>query len=98
MQEECVERRAMMPSSRGFRTLLALLLFAGLLAAQRADRITITGIVTDPSGNSIPNATVRIRNNNTGVETPLTSNEVGLYTSPLLVIGNYTVTVEHAGF
>ena len=75
-----------------------LLLLVGIVNAQRADRATITGIVTDPSGNGIPAATVRIRNENTAVETPLTTNESGLYTSPLLVLGTYSVTVEHPGF
>ena len=87
-----------MPNSRYILRIGILLCFAGLLFAQRADRATITGIVTDPTGNSIPNANVRIRNDNTGVETPLTTNEAGLYTSPLLTLGTYTVTVEHAGF
>ena len=66
--------------------------------AQRADRATITGIVTDPTGNNIPGATVQIRNQNTSVETVLTTNDAGAYTSPLLVLGIYSVTVEHAGF
>jgi hypothetical protein len=58
----------------------------------------MTGIVTDPTGNSVPNATVRIRNDDTGVETTLQTNVAGAYTSPLLVLGKYTVTVESAGF
>jgi hypothetical protein len=77
---------------------LCALLLAGTLFAQRADRIEITGIVTDPSGNSIPSAAVRIRNVETGVETVLNTNEAGAYTSPLMVIGTYTISVEHAGF
>src|SRR5262252_2431696 len=84
--------------SRLILTSLFLLLFKVLVFAQRADRINITGIVTDPTGNAIPNANVHVRNELTGVDTPLTSNEVGLYTSPLLVIGTYTVTVDHPGF
>jgi len=76
----------------------ALLLAAGLLFSQRADRATITGIVTDPSGTPIAASAVRIVDNNTGVETKLETNDAGVYTSPLLVLGNYTVTVEHPGF
>src|SRR6266481_5118728 len=91
-------RRAVMPGCRRLFRISALLFFAGLLLAQRADRATITGIVTDPSGNSIPNATVRIHNDGTGVDTPLTTNDSGLYVSPLLTLGTYSVTVEHAGF
>jgi hypothetical protein len=87
-----------MPLSKGLVVSLALALLPGILNAQRADRATITGIVTDPTGNSIPNATVHVRNENTGVDTPLATNESGLYTSPLLVLGTYSVLVEHSGF
>jgi hypothetical protein len=88
-----------MPRFRGAVTVFALLLVTGLLLnAQRADRATITGIVTDPSGNSIPGANVNIRNDETGIETPMMTNEVGAYSSPLLVLGKYTVTVGHSGF
>lgn len=87
-----------MPNSRYIALCGVLLVFAGVLLAQRADRATITGLVTDPAGSSVPNATVRVRGDNTGVETTLTSNEAGLYTTPLLTLGVYTVTVEHAGF
>jgi hypothetical protein len=73
-------------------------LLAGLVFAQRADRATITGIVTDPSGTVVAGATVRLHNDNTGVDTTLTTNDAGAYTSPLLVLGTYTVSIEHAGF
>jgi len=86
-----------MPVSRVIR-FGSVLLLAGVLFAQRADRATITGIVTDPTGNSIPNATVRVLNQDTGVDTQLSSNDAGLYTSPLLTLGRYSVTVEHPGF
>lgn len=79
-------------------TFLTLPLVAACLFAQRADRATITGIVTDPSGNNIPNATVKIHNDDTGVDTILQTNEAGAYTSPLLVLGTYTVTAESSGF
>jgi hypothetical protein len=86
------------PYSRSIIILSAVVVFSGLLVAQRADRATITGIVSDPSGTSIPNATVRIRNDETGVETTLRTNDAGLYTSPLLTLGMYSVTVEQSGF
>jgi hypothetical protein len=74
------------------------ILFSGLLLAQRADRATITGIVTDATGSSVPGAKVTVANDGTGVQDVLTSNAVGAYSSPLLVLGSYTVTVEQAGF
>src|SRR5438270_1701524 len=87
-----------MPKFRVAFGLFALPLMAGLLLAQRADRATITGLVADPTGNNIPGATVKIRNDDTGVETTLATNDARAYTSPQLVLGSYTVTVEHAGF
>lgn len=79
---------------------MLMLLATGVVVvfAQRADRATIAGIVTDPRGAVVAGATVRIHNNGTGVDTTLTTNSAGSYTSPLLVLGNYTVTVEQSGF
>jgi len=79
-------------------SLLGLLLVSGSLLAQRSDRGIVTGIVTDPSGSSVAGATVKVRNEGTGVETVLTTNEAGAYTTPPLVLGTYSVTVDHAGF
>ena len=71
---------------------------AALLLAQRADRATLTGVVTDSTGRSIAGAAVKVRSDNTGVLTELTTNEAGVYSSPSLVLGAYTITVEQAGF
>ncbi len=68
------------------------------LLAQRADRAIITGVVTDPTGSAVVGATVKVRNQGTGVETVLTTNGAGAYNSPLLVLGSYSVTVDHEGF
>jgi hypothetical protein len=80
------------------RLSLVCLVFAALLLAQRADRATITGVVIDPNGAYVVGANVKIRNEATGVETVLVSNDAGAYTTPLLTLGTYTVTVEHPGF
>jgi hypothetical protein len=68
------------------------------MPAQRADRATITGVVQDPNSAYIVDAVVRVRNEGTGVETTMRSNEAGAYTTPLLTLGTYSVTVEHPGF
>ena len=68
------------------------------LLAQRADRGIMTGIVTDPSGSAVAGADVKVRNEGTGVETALTTNGAGAYTTPPLTLGTYTVTVDHTGF
>src|SRR5438094_2672297 len=84
------------------RTLLAILCALFYLnspvLAQRADRATISGVVADAQGSAIPGATVTVRNEATGVETALVTNGAGVYTSPPLVLGTYTVTVDLTGF
>ncbi len=82
----------------GLCVVLATLCLSVPLLAQRSDRGVITGIVTDPSGSSVAGAEVKVRNEETGVETALVSNGAGAYTTPPLVLGTYSVTVDHAGF
>jgi Carboxypeptidase regulatory-like domain len=84
--------------SVGLRVVLTILCLSTLLLAQRSDRGILTGIVTDPTGSSVLGATVKVRNEETGVETTLTTNDAGAYTTPPLVLGSYSVTVEHSGF
>src|SRR2546423_12725253 len=81
--------------------LVVLLCMLGLSApteAQRSDRAILTGVVTDRGGSSVAGATVLVRNEGTGVETVLTTNDAGAYTTPPLVLGTYSVNVDHSGF
>jgi hypothetical protein len=82
-----------------FLTLFATLLsLSSLVLAQRADRGVITGIVSDQTGSAVAGAVVKILNEGTGIETPLTTNAAGAYTTPSLVLGTYSITVDHQGF
>src|SRR5215472_6305928 len=85
--------------ARGFmtvlRTIAALLLFLATAPAQTA---RITGRVTDRTGAVVPGASVTVTNSETGAERKVTANEEGYYAAPLLLPGEYRVTVEHAGF
>ncbi len=81
----------------------ALLSFVALLSVSislfaQSDTATIAGTVRDPSSGSVPNATVTVKNETTGIERRATSNESGYYTVSNLPPGNYTVTVEAPGF
>jgi len=59
----------------------------------------ITGTIQDPSGAYVPNAEVRITNQDTGVlERNVTSGADGSFTAPLLPAGQYIVTVHQTGF
>jgi Carboxypeptidase regulatory-like domain/TonB dependent receptor len=77
---------------------VSLLCLSNPLLAQRSDRAIIGGVVTDEQGSAVPGATVTIRNEATGVETVAITNEAGAYTTPPLVLGRYSVTVDLAGF
>ncbi|GAC1434947.1 MAG: hypothetical protein NVSMB58_22200 [Terriglobales bacterium] len=59
---------------------------------------SISGTVTDSSGRVIPNAEITITNVDTGVTRSATTNEVGLYTTPNLLPGNYEVKFLAQGF
>lgn len=58
----------------------------------------IEGVVTDASGGAVANASIVIRNIETGTERQLTSDESGVYRVPLLPLGTYRITVEVANY
>ena len=82
----------------GLCVALATFCLTSPIFAQRSDRGIISGIVTDTTGSAIAGADVKVRNESTAVETALVTNNAGAYTTPPLVLGTYTVTVDHAGF
>jgi hypothetical protein len=58
----------------------------------------ISGTVTDPSGAALPGATVQVKNVSTGVIRTVTTNEVGRYRVPDLLVGQYEVQATLSGF
>ncbi|MBO0911522.1 MAG: carboxypeptidase regulatory-like domain-containing protein, partial [Acidobacteria bacterium] len=58
----------------------------------------VTGIVTDQSGAVLPNASVTLKNNQTGATATRTTNAQGSYRFPLLNPGSYTVSATAQGF
>lgn len=58
----------------------------------------ITGRVLDASGAAIPGVTIVVVSTATATERTAQSNEVGLYTVPLLQPGEYDLTVKRDGF
>ena len=61
-------------------------------------RGAIQGTVTDAQKAVIAGATVVVANTGTGTSTKLVTNAGGYYEAPLLLAGEYRVTVENAGF
>ena len=90
-----------MPTKRLLATglFLGLVLTAGPRAHGQAVSGTITGYVYDPSEAAISGATVTITNVDTGISTERVTDDVtGRYVNTNLPPGNYTVSVEAAGF
>lgn len=59
---------------------------------------TISGGVTDPSGNFIPDAEVDVANDATGIIYSVQTNGSGIYVVPILPPGHYHVQVSKVGF
>jgi predicted heme/steroid binding protein len=74
---------------------LGLIVSAALYA--QSDLGTISGFVKDPSGGTVANAKITIRNNR-GVERVATSNDSGYYTITNVPPGLYTIVAEAPGF
>ena len=81
------------------RRMLFALCFALLFSlTAHAQEAQLTGVVTDASGAVIPQASVSLRNQETGARYQTDSNGAGIYTFPFVKPGIYTVTVEKTGF
>src|SRR5579872_443804 len=79
--------------------LVGLLLVSGTALAQGVGASgSIAGIVTDPSGAVLTNATVTATDAERGIKRSANSDNNGHYAIPGLAPTTYTLTVSHAGF
>ena len=78
--------------------LLFVLLGLALAIAFAQTAGQITGVVTDPSGALVPNATITVTNTATNAARTTQTNAAGLYAFPDLVPGIYDVKAVMAGF
>ena len=76
-------------------TLLLLLAFPSGAQVTTAD---IVGTVTDPSGASVPGASLVATDVGTGIIAKAVTTEAGTYEFTLLQVGTYRVSVQAAGF
>ena len=67
------------------------------LAFAQSDLGRISGFIKDPSGATVPNAKITVRNNS-GLERQSTTNDSGYYNVTNVPPGVYTLTAEAAGF
>jgi len=72
--------------------------FAASAYAQGTNFGTIRGTVTDPNGANVPNATVQVTDQATGISRDLTTDKDGNYEAAALKPGTYKVTVSASGF
>jgi hypothetical protein len=77
---------------------VALLLLGMPNASAQEVRGTITGLVSDPTGAAITDATITVTNPARNVAVSAKSNATGNYVTPNLAPGQYVMTVEAAGF
>ncbi len=76
----------------------ALLFLSSALVFAQSDTAQISGFVKDPTGAVVPKANLAVRNEATGLERRLTTNDAGYYVVTSLPPGYYTVSVEATGF
>jgi hypothetical protein len=77
---------------------LVVLSLFGAVAVWASITGSISGIVTDPSGSVVPNATVAATNVDTGVQSSIKTDGAGFYNFPNLPVGNYDIEVTAPGF
>jgi Carboxypeptidase regulatory-like domain len=89
--------------SKKFQRPLLLLLFAniwffGTECSAQTTNASVSGIISDPSGSVVYDASVLLTNVETGVEYNARSNSDGLYRATGLVPGQYRIYVSKQGF
>src|ERR1700681_2887511 len=85
------------------RIINALLLTGALLLSASSiwGQVTggrVTGTITDPGAAIVRNAAVTLKAHSTGQVLSTQTNESGSYSFPNVAVGDYTLTVEAAGF
>src|SRR5271168_718459 len=98
---ENVSRAHVWRSARAFTCTLGIAMMLTVGPARsysQTDTATLNGNVTDPSGASVPSATVTLTNKDTSAIRSVTTNESGSFSVPSLTPGNYILTVSKPGF
>jgi hypothetical protein len=78
--------------------LLTMTLFFPLFTAAQSGTSTISGTVKDATGAAVPNAKIRVVDEQTGVTQTSASNEAGIFRLGSLLPGSYRVEIEADGF
>ena len=79
-------------------TALVLLLAATMQLSAQNVSATVSGVVKDPAGSSIPNANVTLTNQDTRAAQTITTNEAGVFVYSSVLPGVYNLDITSAGF
>ena len=71
---------------------------SGVTIFAQVSGATLSGTVTDASGSAVPNATVSIKNTDTGIARDITTDAAGFYSVPNLPPAAYEVKTMASGF
>jgi len=77
---------------------LVVFLFLAGPASGQSPTSSLSGVVTDSSGGTIPGASVVVKSNATGTTYEAVTSGNGTFTVPALDVGRYTVTISLQGF
>ena len=78
--------------------LASILMLAAVPALAQLSSASLTGVVHDATGAVVANASVVLRNVDTGLDFPTTSNETGNYRFTNITPGRYTLKISAASF
>src|SRR6266536_3170021 len=87
-----------MKTARMISCLTLLCISLAVPVSAQVNNASLTGLVTDSAGAVVPNASVRVKNKATDLESVATTDSSGYYTFASLPVGAYTVTIELTGF
>src|ERR1700730_4261773 len=73
-------------------------MITAVAAVGQIDRAVLEGAVTDPAGDAIVGANVKVLALDTDITREQQTNSNGYYRFPGLAVGRYTVTVTNPGF
>ncbi len=81
-----------------FWTMALLLVMSGASGFAQYDNGSVVGTIHDSTGSAVPNATITITNNATGVSSVVRTSASGDYEAPSLRVGVYMVSASAAGY
>jgi len=85
-------------TSRFIYFAFSILLLTTVAVRGQVTTATIYGIVTDPTGATVPNANVTITNEQTNAAQTVTTNQEGEFTFNFVQVGRYTLSIAASGF